>query len=430
MQISPSKHVGLVEHDSKLFFRVFDPNDLKAFDHIPGIYYKFGYSTNPMSGAVTWFLNKDMRVADLPKKIYGRVSNITEKVLSAFNRREVPTGVLLHGEKGNGKTIQIYDICNRLVVADIPVITVDQTVPPVILREAVSLLSQCCPILAIIFDEFEKYYPETNDQNELLSMFSDRNLNRVLTLMVVNDYKALSEYYKDRPSRLLFSISYDSIDLDVAKNIIKDNVFNPQIAKLITNHVINEMPNYDQIFEIINNTIHCESAEAFIDEVVDLNVKVFTRNMMFVKEVIKVVEDSEGNKAVQDVSNYVDFSVSDDYKTLTIKFDNSSDVIHLHESIGFIDAELDNIRKTHLRIKDTVYETNGNLYFVEIDGITAINVRNAKEEIIKRCKDKCHKPIGKATGTVNNVNGFGRNELKALMAPKSKPAEPEIEAID
>lgn len=412
MKISETQHVGLLDVDNKLHFRTFNPNDLKTFDHVPGIFYRLNYLESPMSGTVSWWLDKGDKFASVPKNIYGRVDKLTESIISDFKRRTVPTGALFHGEKGNGKTIQINHICNKLVVEDVPIVIVDQFIPPTILRDSIELLSKVNAKLCVVFDEFEKYYHDEKDQNQILGLFSNRDLKQTLFLMAVNNYDRLSEFYKDRPSRLLFSIPYNDIDLDVADKIIRDHVKHKDIARLITNHVHFAKPNYDQIFEIINNTKECDSLENFIDKVNDLNVADFTRTVCFIKEVIKITPptDREDYKEVN-VSNAVEFDITEDNKAFTITFgDTSPDVVVIKDPFGFIDCSVDYGRKLKLRVNNTTFESNGNYYLITLELIVAVQFRNAKTEIIDRCKKACY--VG---NTVNETMGkFTRADLEAL----------------
>lgn len=420
MKVSETEAVGLFERDGNLHFRTFNPNDLKVFDHIPGMYYKLNYSTSPMSGATDWWLSKSVKVADTPKKIYGDVAACTEKFISAFNRRTVPTGILLHGEKGNGKSIQIFHTCNSLVVQDVPVVLIDTNIPAAVIKSMVEMISKVSKI-AVVFDEFDKYYTKPEEQNALLSLFSNRDMGKVMFFMAVNKYDEVSDYFKNRPSRLLISKNYNDINMDVARNIISDKVFDPIIRNLLTIHVANSKPNYDQIFEIIDNTIHCETPNEFVEMVSDLNISPFTRNLMFVEQVHRVIPQGDDVKdyKLDDVSSKISFDLSADFKTLTIMFDDLPDVIVLKEPKGFCDIETEQVVKTRDRINSTPFEVNGNIYFVKLKGTKSTQVIDGVKEIVQRCKDNCYKAL--PADVPEGTNAFTIKDLAFLLRNKPKP---------
>lgn len=428
MRLNNNMQVGMVERDNKLLFQIFNPDDLKTFDHVPGIVYTLNFMIDPERGA-RWWLEKGEKFVSMPDKIYGRVESLTNTFVGALNRRKIPTGVLLHGCKGNGKTIQIHSVINRLTAQDVPVVKVDRYIPPAILRDAITLLAKVNHKLCVTFDEFEKYYEKEEEQNQLLSLFSERDLKQTLFLMAINKYDKLSEFFKDRPTRLLYSLDYDQIELEVADQIIREHVKDTKIRILMENHVRNVKPNYDQIFEIINNTVHCETVESFIDETNILNVAAFTRNIISVKEIVRVSKDATGNNVVVDVSNTVEFAVTPDCKKITISFGEfSSDVIDLTDKHGFLDGNHDQIRKLNQRIEAETFKCGENLYFIKTEGTISEKVRDPIKEIVDRSKKHCYK-----TPTIESSkqHGFTRDDLDVLLnAKKPKSEEDEFTTID
>ena len=62
---------------------------------------------------------------DVPAKFYGKHNTHKQEILTAFNKAEGATGVLLRGIKGAGKSVLAEDLCNSLLAKYIPVIFVD-----------------------------------------------------------------------------------------------------------------------------------------------------------------------------------------------------------------------------------------------------------------------------------------------------------------
>ena len=143
---------------------------------------------------------------NMPEKVYNskKDNKFRELVIKRFNTSTTQaTGVLLSGEKGTGKTIQAKLIAKE---SGLPIINV----PSQIERKAlIKFFKSFSTPVCVIFDEFDKYF-ETSD---LLSLLDGINkTTKMLILFTCNDLAKISEYLKDRCSRIRYIRNFSSKD--------------------------------------------------------------------------------------------------------------------------------------------------------------------------------------------------------------------------
>lgn len=143
---------------------------------------------------------------NMPKKVYDseKDNKFRKLVIKRFNKSiSQATGVLLSGEKGTGKTIQAKLIAKE---SGLPIINV----PSQIERKAlINFFKSFNTPVCVMFDEFDKYF-ETAD---LLSLLDGVNkTTKMLILFTCNDLREISEYLKDRCSRIRYIRKFTSKD--------------------------------------------------------------------------------------------------------------------------------------------------------------------------------------------------------------------------
>lgn len=143
---------------------------------------------------------------NLPEKIYEsekdkRFKNI---VLNHFkNTSQQTTGVLLAGEKGTGKSIQAKLIAKA---SGLPIINVSQEIQ----RNAmIEFFKNFDEPVCLIFDEFDKYF---NSEDLLCLLDGIEKTTKMLIIFTCNNTDKLSEYLKDRCSRIRYIRKFTSKD--------------------------------------------------------------------------------------------------------------------------------------------------------------------------------------------------------------------------
>lgn len=159
---------------------------------------------HPMMGY--YLTPKEQRA--MPPKLYGSVKLRGQRILRSYRERSalgLPTGVLLTGEKGSGKTLlarYLMEECN------LPTVIVSA---PFCDSAFLELLTAGGRKL-VLFDEFEKVYADKGAQSALLGMLDGHYNTNNLTVATLNDSYALIDALKNRPSRFYYHYRYTSIE--------------------------------------------------------------------------------------------------------------------------------------------------------------------------------------------------------------------------
>lgn len=159
----------------------------------------------------------------IPTRVFGKHLAFKRIILDAYkNIKEGSLGVLLTGTKGTGKSLLAEDVANNVIDQGFPVIYVEQAIPAKALRECVRQIGPC----AVVFEEFSKIYPEKSthlpDQQDLLTLFSDRSLAKTLFIIVENVEKDISNYIHLRPQRFKYHFEFKKPGRDVFDEIMGD----------------------------------------------------------------------------------------------------------------------------------------------------------------------------------------------------------------
>ena len=187
---------------------------------------------------------------NLPKKVYSTLNDkiFISRVNRYFNNTDkLSTGVMLSGIKGTGKTVMAKVIASN---SKLPVIVVDEDFPTSQINDFFRKFTH--PV-AVIFDEVDKRW----DTEELLGWLDGVQTNaKKLVLFTCNNEDRVSNYLKDRCSRVRYTRHFDANDnARFLKEILKD--------KGITEDKIEETYDF-----IVNNfrLLSIDNILSFIDE--------------------------------------------------------------------------------------------------------------------------------------------------------------------
>lgn len=162
---------------------------------------------------------------ELPAKVYGHNSKITDKILSAFDS-EVgrTTGVMLQGAKGTGKTLTATEVCIRAVERGQPVLSISSAFGGDDFIEFMNKITQ--PVVVFV-DEFEKVYDSQKSLNNLLVLLDGAIKTHKLFVLTSNtnmEKENGMEFLTNRPSRIKYIFNYGTMEENVLLEYLDDNL--------------------------------------------------------------------------------------------------------------------------------------------------------------------------------------------------------------
>jgi hypothetical protein len=203
-------------------YKVISGNVISILDRLPAAVYEVSFNQDR-----GFSLNEADSRFNIAGKLYGEVELITSRVLQTFEMVEGNLGVLFSGPKGLGKSLTARNISHEAVKKGMPVILVtghfDNITPFIQTIRQPSV---------IVFDEFEKLYPDQRrtgqddieGQDSLLNLFDAALSGKKLFLLTCNDADNLSEYLLNRPGRLHYHFKAQRLSIDEITEYCAENL--------------------------------------------------------------------------------------------------------------------------------------------------------------------------------------------------------------
>ncbi len=158
----------------------------------------------------------------IPEKIYGKELQIADKYVDTFKKRKgKPLGIWLSGRKGTGKSLTAQLTC---IKSELPVIIINQKHVGEKFYSFIASLNFPC---VIFIDEFEKIYPEEEDQETFLSILDGTLSSNKMFIFTTNTTR-ISQYLKNRPGRIFYAKDYANLDKETVDEIIDDLLDNKE----------------------------------------------------------------------------------------------------------------------------------------------------------------------------------------------------------
>lgn len=163
--------------------------------------------------------------------LYGDHERRARKAVAAYQRREGrPTGVLLTGTRGSGKSVTQLLISRELAEQGIPTIIIDKDIPGI-----TTFLDGVEQDAVVIFDEFEKSFESRFNehgesvglsdsafcsQEELLTLFDGITGRHHLYVLAMNEVEPVTPFIFARPGRFRYRFNYSGLTPAVVKEYL------------------------------------------------------------------------------------------------------------------------------------------------------------------------------------------------------------------
>lgn len=206
----------------------------------------------------------------LPGKLYTPTSDqkFIDKVLYGYSVSEKTMGVLLAGEKGTGKTVLAKQIAT---VSNLPILTVDNTLPPNYLKQLFSKLENTP--MCVIFDEFDKL-GERYDSDQILRVLDGiSSSGKHLILFTCNNPEAVNEYMLDRCGRVRYYREFDEMSPSMINEILSDRLEDKSEAKPLTDFITKNfgLVSFDNVASFADE-VNLFPNETYEDLLKDMNI--------------------------------------------------------------------------------------------------------------------------------------------------------------
>jgi len=197
---------------------------------------------------------EDFRV---PEKVYDVNSSMRKDIIKSFKSYGKNLGVLLTGNKGQGKSLNAKLLCREL---KIPVIIVNKSIPKDV--NFVKFFNDIKQDYCFFVDEFEKLFADKgrSDENkdyheqDVFLSFMDgvlTNEHKVLFLLTTNE--SVNEYFINRPSRVKFLQEYNELSEEIFDMIVSDKLNNKKFREDLEDSVSLINLNIDLLISIIED---------------------------------------------------------------------------------------------------------------------------------------------------------------------------------
>lgn len=200
---------------------------------------------------------EDVEGFKFPEKLYDVSSELRNLIKTSYAANRKNLGVLLSGNKGQGKSLTAKLICTDL---EQPVIIINKQIPADV--NFITFLGNIKQDHTLFVDEFEKLFDSRKTENktdgyhtqESFLSFMDgvtSNEHKVLFLLTANE--SVNEFFINRPSRIKFLHEYSELPEELFNMIVDDKLVNAEYKKDLEENVSLVNLNIDLLISIVDD---------------------------------------------------------------------------------------------------------------------------------------------------------------------------------
>ncbi len=240
--------MNILENNGKYYFY----NALKIVNKLEPKQYLFNFD----DFGNCWL--EDIENFKLPEKIYEVNQNLRQSIIKSFASYGKNLGVLLTGNKGQGKSLTAKLICRDM---NLPTIVVNKQIPQSI--NFVTFFNNIKQDFVLFVDEFEKLFKQKGGEDDkatsyhkqetFLSFMDGVLTNDHKTLFLLTTNEQVNEFFINRPSRIKFLVEYDELPEELFNLITNDRLINKDYREDLEDNVSLINLNIDLLISIIED---------------------------------------------------------------------------------------------------------------------------------------------------------------------------------
>jgi hypothetical protein len=200
---------------------------------------------------------EDVEEFKFPDKIYDVNDELREYINKSWANNKRNLGVLLTGNKGQGKSLTAKLICKELKQ---PTILINKQIPAAV--NFVKFLNEIKQDHTLFVDEFEKLFDEHKDNNEVNGYHTQETFLSFMDGVLTNEHKVLfllttnenvNEFFINRPSRIKFLQEYNELPEELFNLITDDRLVKPEFKEDLEENISLVNLNIDLLISIIDD---------------------------------------------------------------------------------------------------------------------------------------------------------------------------------
>ena len=203
------------------------------------------------------FYLKESEPFQLPTTVYSHDDFLINTVLKSYRAGPGNLGVMLHGEKGSGKSVTAKILAKK---SGLPTVIIKSKINEDF--DYIEFLRQIPCDYCLMVDEFDKVFEDSDNaksdvphhtSNSILSYMDGGLTTKSKVLFVFTSNREPTNLLSNRPSRIRFSKSYSGVSQDILNGIIQDRLEDKSFEQDLRANIDENFISIDSITSIIDD---------------------------------------------------------------------------------------------------------------------------------------------------------------------------------